>query len=143
MTSSNYRIGAHEWTRAPMDDAREAEIGRLIDRFYENCRADPVLGPVFEAHIDDWDAHLARMRDFWTSAIYRTGRYAGNPLELHRGIGELAPEHFDRWLVLWEHTVRQVVRTDVAGDLVEFPRRVARAMAARLGLRPVDSDAWR
>jgi hemoglobin len=42
----------------------EAMIARLVHGFYDRARHDPLLGPVFESKVQDWDAHLARMCDF-------------------------------------------------------------------------------
>ena len=33
-------------------------LHRLLSRFYERARLDPLLGPVFAAHVDDWPRHL-------------------------------------------------------------------------------------
>lgn len=110
----------------------EGEIGRLVDRFYELAREDGVLGPVFEANVKDWDAHLATMRRFWSSAIYRTGTYAGRPLDVHRAIPELRSEHFPRWLALWRATVDEVVTSEAKGPLVRLAERMAETIGSRL-----------
>ena len=52
----------------------------------EGPRRDERLGPVFEAHVHEWDVHLARMTDFWSAALLRSGRYSGRPVERHRAI---------------------------------------------------------
>ncbi len=114
----------------------EAEIARLVERFYTHARGDPVLGPVFERHVADWDGHLRTMRDFWSSAVYRTGRYSGRPLDVHRRLADIQGEHFPRWLGLWERTVDEVVRSDAGGPLKVFAARMATTMSARLGLAP-------
>ncbi len=117
----------------PTDD-REEEIARLVERFYAVAREDPQLGPVFERHVTDWDEHLTKMRDFWSGAIYRTGRYAGRPLEVHRNIPEIEGEHFDRWLALWTRTVEQVVESEARVPLSLFAGRMAATMRSRMGL---------
>ena len=33
----------------------DAEIRRLVARFYDAVRRDELLGPIFEAAIHDWD----------------------------------------------------------------------------------------
>ncbi len=110
----------------------EAEIGRLVDLFYDRTRADPLLGPVFERHVADWDAHLGTMRAFWASAIYRTGEYSGRPLDAHRGIPELRPEHFPKWLVLWHHAVDAVVSSDTREPFKQLAARMATTMSDRI-----------
>ncbi|MDP2124232.1 MAG: group III truncated hemoglobin, partial [Parvibaculum sp.] len=64
------------------DDSRpatdEAEIDRLVRAFYTRIRADAVLGPIFDGVIgDNWEPHLLKMIDFWSSVMLTTGRYKG------------------------------------------------------------------
>ncbi len=112
----------------------ELEIAELVDRFYMAAREDPELGPVFEKNVADWDKHLSTMRDFWSSAVYRTGRYSGRPLDVHRRIPEIQAEHFPRWLSLWQRTVDEVVSSEASWALKEFAARMASAMPMRMGL---------
>lgn len=117
-------------------DDRERAIATLVDRFYTAARSDPLLGPVFERRVSDWDRHLSTMRDFWSSAVCQSGRYAGRPLDVHRRIPEIRAEHFPRWLSLWHETVDEVVHTDMKRPLKEFASRMAAAMPARMDLAP-------
>ncbi len=134
MQDQELTLAEHAERRRPIDATLEAEIGRLVDLFYERTRADPLLGPVFELHVADWDAHLATMRDFWTSAVYRTGRYSGRPFEAHRPLSELTPEHFARWLALWEQTVRDAVRSPADAPLLSLARRMAMNISSRMNI---------
>jgi hemoglobin len=93
---------------ADAEGISEDLIRAVVDEFYRRARRDDRLGPVFEAHIAEWDTHLARMSDFWSAALLRTGRYSGNPVERHRAIENLAAEHFDRWIELFEATVHDL-----------------------------------
>ncbi len=36
----------------------EEEVAQLVHAFYAKARKDPGLGPIFEAHVIDWDAHF-------------------------------------------------------------------------------------
>ena len=38
----------------------EAMIERLVRAFYDKVRTDPMLAPVFDARIRDWEPHLQR-----------------------------------------------------------------------------------
>ena len=66
----------------------EAQIGALLDVFYTKVRADPELGPVFARAIadDEWPAHMAVIQDFWSAVMLKSGRYRGNPLQVHKEI---------------------------------------------------------
>jgi hemoglobin len=113
-------------------EVREAEIARLVERFYALGREDPVLGPIFDSRVSDWTRHLEAMRVFWSSAIYRSGRYHGRPLGVHRRIAEIRPEHFARWLQLWELAVAESVRSEARTPLIAMARRMADTMAPKM-----------
>jgi hemoglobin len=92
----------------------EAVIRTQVYAFYDKVRADPLLAPVFEAKITDWDPHLERMCDFWSSVMLMTGRYHGRPMPMHAAIPGIAPEHFARWLELFAETAGEVCTPDAA-----------------------------
>lgn len=125
----------------PSHTLTEADLARLVDRFYENVRADPVLGPVFNPVVHDWDAHKATLVDFWASVVLRAGRYRGNPMAMHRP-HPITAAHFGHWLWLWERTAIEVVGEDNARVMLEYARRIARSLMLGLGLqarhRPLD-----
>src|SRR5262245_17859557 len=94
-----YGLPLSERQALPDADAEgitEDLIREVVVEFYRRARRNGRLGPVFEAHVYDWDAHLTRMTDFWSAALLRTGRYSGRPVERHRLIGDLTAGHFDR-----------------------------------------------
>ena len=64
----------------------EAMIRKLVEAFYAKVRTDAVLGPVFEAKIHDWNEHLAKLSDFWSSIVLMSGRYKGRPMPVHAAI---------------------------------------------------------
>jgi hemoglobin len=101
----------------------EAMIAELVARFYGRVREDALLGPVF-ARVQDWDEHLARLRDFWSSVVLTSGRYHGQPMRAHLPL-TLAGPHFDRWLDLFETTAREVCPPAAAEHFIEKARRIA------------------
>ncbi len=113
----------------------EATIAKVVEEFYTACRADAVLGPVFAAHVHDWDAHLARIRSFWSSAILRTGTYAGRPLEAHLAIPGLAPAHFSIWLRLFRQTVERCCAPADAALFMDLAGRMANRIMAEAEVR--------
>ncbi|HMA06231.1 MAG TPA: group III truncated hemoglobin [Ramlibacter sp.] len=62
------------------DLCSEEEVSELVHTFYGHVRDDAVLGPIFGRHVKDWDTHLARMVDFWSSALRGTARFRGTPM---------------------------------------------------------------
>jgi hemoglobin len=106
----------------------ESQIAPLVDAFYVKVRRDEMLGPIFEEAIGgQWDAHLDTMRMFWSTIMFGSATYKGNPLAAHLRLPELGPLHFERWLDLWRETAAEVCGAD--GDL--FVQR-AEAIAGRL-----------
>jgi hemoglobin len=104
----------------------EAMIDRLVQHFYAQVRLDPMLAPVFEARVGDWEAHLRRMSAFWSSVMLRTGRYHGQPMPMHAPL-PVDASHFDRWLALFESSARRVC--DAGADLfIERAHRIAQSL---------------
>ena len=111
----------------------EDMIRDLVHGFYARVRCDDVLGPIFNPVVgEDWSVHLARMCDFWSSVMLKTGRYKGNPLAPHMKLEGVKPEHFDTWLALFGETAEQVCGPALAPLFVE--RACAIAASLKLGM---------
>lgn len=104
----------------------DAGIAALLRDFYARAREDDLLGPVF-ARVTHWDEHLARVTDFWSSVALMTGRYHGQPMRAHFGLG-LTPEHFQRWLALFASTVGEHCTEAGAALLVARARTIASSL---------------
>lgn len=104
----------------------EATIDRLVRTFYGKIQADPVLGPIFNRAITDWEPHLSKMVDFWSSVALLTMRYEGRPMPVHVRMG-LEPEHFARWLELFRETASEVFPPDGAAFFVGKAEQIARS----------------
>jgi len=110
----------------------EALITRQVHAFYGRVRRDPVLGPVFEAAIEDWDLHLAKLCDFWSSVLLMTGRFKGSPMAAHAQASGILDEHFALWLDLFERTARDICPPAAAALFIEKSRMIGRSL--RMGL---------
>lgn len=104
----------------------ETQIARLVDDFYTSIRADQLLGPIFEAHVEDWPAHLETLTAFWSSVTLITGRYKGAPFDAHLGIGRLEEGHFERWLELFDAALRRQCTPEQALLFRDRAHRIAR-----------------
>lgn len=122
----------------PHTELTEAALAAFLDAFYGKVRCDPLIGPVFSARIADaeWPHHMARVSDFWSSVLLRTGRYKGNPFGRHLGIQNLAPDHFARWLGLFEATAAACFDAPLAEDIVARAHRIGDSLKAGLFFRP-------
>lgn len=110
----------------------EAMILALVHGFYDRVRADPVLGPVFAAEIADWEPHLAKMVDFWSSVVLMTKRYDGRPVPAHVKIPGLDRAHFAHWLGLFETTARELCPPEAAALFIDRAHRIAQSLQLSL-----------
>jgi hemoglobin len=107
----------------------EAMIHEVVHTFYAGLRVDPALGPIFERVLgQDWDAHLAKMCDFWSSVLLMTGRFKGAPVAAHNRIAEIRPAHFARWLQLFRQTAEQLCPPEAAALFVAKSETIARSL---------------
>ncbi len=115
---TNHRI-------APLID--ESIIARVVHEFYHRVRRDFLLGEIFNARIADWESHLARMCEFWSSIAVGSRRYHGRPLSQHLTLPVSAPD-FDRWLELFGSTVQEICTPAAAELLAQRARLIARSL---------------
>lgn len=104
------------------------EIRQLVDQFYGRIQADPVLGPIFDQHIDDWPLHLDIMVRFWSSILLGSGTYSGTPMPKHVALPDLDASMFHRWLELFHTTTSELPNRDMANQADELARRIARSL---------------
>jgi len=105
----------------------EEMIEKLVHAFYARVREDNLIGPVFNARIEDWGPHLARMCEFWSSIMLMSGRYHGQPMQKHLPLPIGAP-HFDRWLKLFRETAEEVCPPKAAAMFTERSERIAESL---------------
>jgi hemoglobin len=110
----------------PLD--RDA-IAHLVHTFYDDVRADPVLGPVFDGAIGErWDPHLARMVDFWSTVMLGSHNFQGNVFGKHMALSGIEPDHFRRWLALFEATATRLFEPAVAHEFLTVAGRIASSL---------------
>jgi hemoglobin len=104
--------------------ADEAAIGVCVRRFYERAQKDALLKPVFDVSVTDWEHHFSKIQDFWSRALLGTERYSGFPFPVHMQL-PVEPEHFSRWLALFEETASETLKPELAGQAIEKARHMA------------------
>jgi hemoglobin len=106
----------------------EEMIHDLVYGFYAKVRSDTALGPIFNRVIQDWDAHLPKMCDFWSSVLLTTGRFRGSPMAAHVRIADIRPAHFARWLALFHQTARELCPPEAAALFVARSTMIAQSL---------------
>lgn len=86
----------------------EEEVATLVHNFYAKARKDPSLGPIFEAHVIDWDAHFVQMTNFWSAQLRGTSRFRGAPMPKHIVLPDLSATLFERWIELFKETTQEM-----------------------------------
>lgn len=124
----------------------EQMIHELVHGFYGKIRRDPALGPIFNRVVGDWDEHLAKMCDFWSSVLLMTGRFKGTPMAAHARIPDIRPTHFARWLHVFQQTAAEVCPPEAAALFVAKSEMIAQSLqlgiaAARGELPPVSEKS--
>lgn len=117
-------------TAAP--DIDEENLARLVALFYGRVRQDPEIGPIFDDAVHDWPDHLAKLTAFWHSAMLTSGRYKGNPMVAHMRQKRIKPEHFDRWLALWNVATAEVMSPEAAATLQTKAARIGESLKLAL-----------
>lgn len=112
----------------------EAMIKVLVHTFYARVRSDPLLGPIFNRAIEDWDAHLDKLCAFWSSVTLMTGRYKGAPMKVHADLPEIAPAHFERWLALFQAAAIRTCPAEAAQLFVNCANRIAQSLQLGVAL---------
>lgn len=116
------------------DILTEADVSVLVNTFYSKVREDEILGDVFNTVIkDNWDIHLKRMTDFWSTILLYTKKYKDDPLPKHLPL-PISQEHFDRWLRLFNETIDQLFEGQVADNARKRANSIARIMKAVKGI---------
>ena len=117
------------------DISSRDDIHLLVSEFYKKVRKNELLGPFFNPVIEDWDAHIDKLTDFWQSTLFLNRKYYGNPLEAHVKVDKdnnntITEHHFGIWLNLWHQTIEELFE----GDYAENAKRRARKMGTFLYL---------
>ncbi len=112
----------------------QAGIAKLLHHFYADVRQHRVLGPIFNAHIPDWPAHLLKIGEFWARQTGGPSRYAGGFGAAHLPLG-IGPEHLQHWLALWDFNCRRHLAEPEARELSALARRIGEQLLRITGGR--------
>lgn len=115
----------------PLYERLGGHIGilKLIKPFYADVRQHAVLGPIFNAQITDWPAHLEKITEFWSRQTGGPSRYGGGFGSAHLPL-DLKPEHFEQWLRLWEFNNARHLAPREAEEMTGLAHQLARRLFA-------------
>ena len=114
------------------DIVSEKDIKKLVDAFYAKVMVDPVIGYIFtDVAKISLEHHMPVMYSFWSSMLLGTDTYRDNPMVKHMNLDKqtnLVPEHFVRWLHLWEETVNELFSGENAVEAIKRAKSIGAVM---------------
>jgi hemoglobin len=112
------------------DIENREDIRLLVDTFYRKVKDDDTIGFIFRDIVRmNWEKHLPVMYDFWDNALFYSGTYSGNPMNLHRHLHHIRPldsKHFTRWVDLFVETIYEYFE----GEKADLASKRAKSIAA-------------
>ena len=114
------------------DLATDDDIQTVVHAFYSDIEVDPVLGSYFDGVA--LASHLPRMVAFWSSIVFQTGRYKGQPFTPHARMPGLTREHFAHWVRRFQATVDARYAGPHAERMKASAEQIAGVFQVKLGL---------
>ena len=116
------------------DIETEEDIQLLVDTFYDNVNQDELLSPVFNDFAQvDWQHHLPVMYKFWSTVLFGSMAYKGQPFPKHMRL-PVEKEHFNRWIALFTQTIGDLFEGPKATEAKQKATNIAYIFQMKLGL---------
>lgn len=106
---------------------------RLLNHFYADVRQHSLIGPVFEAQVENWQEHIETIASFWGQIIGGPPAYNGQMPARHIPLS-LREEHFEAWLSLWDFNCHRWLSPDCADELTAYARQIGRRLRQFCGV---------
>ena len=123
------------------DISSRQDIELLVNTFYDRVKEDKLIGTFFTDIVKvNWEKHLPVMYDFFENMLFYTGKYTGNPMELHKRINLRMPissSHFRQWEQLFFNTVDDLFE----GKTAELAKQRAKSISAVMQLKIKEINA--
>lgn len=101
------RLRAGHFFMEDIQNRQDLEI--LMAQFYEKLLRDDSVNYIFtEVAKINLEAHLPHIVDFWEQALFNSGNYRNNVLQIHLDLNRkvmLTQNHFNTWLAHFNETV--------------------------------------
>ena len=113
-----------------------SDITKLVNAFYAKVFFDPEIKHFFTSTVQiNWEKHLPIMYDFWETTLFGNQKYSGNAMTPHFGVNKksrMKPEHFKKWLELWEESVNELFHGVNAKEAINRARNIAALMEHKM-----------
>ncbi|MBD1398539.1 group III truncated hemoglobin [Pontibacter sp. JH31] len=116
------------------DITGEQDIKLLVDTFYGKVNDDELLGPIFNGFAQvNWEHHLPVMYSFWSSVLFGTMAYKGQPFPKHMRL-PINRQHFARWVELFTQTADELFEGQKTQELKQKASSIAQIFQMKMGL---------
>jgi hemoglobin len=109
----------------------------LMEAFYSKMMKDQKIGYIFtDVAKLNLKHHLPLLADFWNNALFHTGGYKNNVVQIHKNLNELetlTPEHFKHWQLLLGETIDGNFSGEIAEKMKLRASQVGMTIQAKLG----------
>lgn len=121
-----------------MSELSKEQLKELVIEFYDQVKADDLLGPIFnDVAKVDWEHHIPLLTGFWCNIMLGTNDYRGGAYGKHVALSQIATvtmQHFERWLMLFEKVAQAKLPEPDAKLIVERANMIARSLQFGMGL---------
>lgn len=119
-------------------DRKDIEL--LVRSFYTKVRKDELIGGIFNTIIGseaNWEIHFQKLTDFWQTNLLNEQAYKGSPMQAHQNVdretgNSIEQEHFERWLMLWKETVKELYSGERADRALSNAQNIATFMLLKM-----------
>ena len=119
------------------DITNRADLLFLMEAFYSKMLQDKEIGYIFtEVAKLDLEHHLPMLADFWNNALFHTGGYKKNVVQVHKDLNALetlTPGHFKRWQSLLVETIDENFQGEITDKMKLRASQVGMTIQAKLG----------
>ncbi len=109
----------------------------LMQEFYSTMLKDEEIGYIFtDVAKLDLKHHLPLLADFWNNALFHTGGYKNNVVQIHKNLDvleKLTPEHFKRWQFLLIASVDANFTGEISEKMKLRASQIGMTIQAKLG----------
>lgn len=110
----------------------EEDIKLMVDSFYAKVNEDEMLSYVFNDFSKvNWEEHLPKMYRFWSSLIFGSQAYKGNPFAAHIPL-PVDEKHFNRWIEIFNANMDELFDGLVADQVKLRARSIAHVFQSKL-----------
>ncbi|MCP4443444.1 MAG: group III truncated hemoglobin [Aureispira sp.] len=112
------------------------DIEALMRAFYSRVLADEEIGYIFtDVAKLNLETHMPRICAFWENVLLGSTAYKKNVLQVHLDLHQeeaLKPEHFERWLMIFDETVDAQFEGEIANMAKVRGRSIATVMQTKI-----------